>query len=111
MLDLVAAEDEAILLGEGLHLRVDEGVSAGAPQPCHVAAVDDALAGGASPEDQGRTEEALHSEALKGAVELYMSARNLDYQVSSLTIISLKCQGNAKRRLSHFPRACPGWDR
>ena len=70
MLDFVAAEDKAILFGEGLHLRDDQRVGSGAPQSCQVGVVDDALASGVAPEHQPLVKEALHFEAIKGAVKL-----------------------------------------
>src|SRR5208337_2270695 len=70
MLNLVAAEDKAILLGEGLHLRGDQRVGSGAPQPSQVGVVDNALAGGVAPEHQPFVKEALHFEPIKGAVKL-----------------------------------------
>src|ERR1035437_11027787 len=70
----VAVVGEAILPSEGLHLRMDEGVGSGAAQPRQVGVVNDALPGGIAPEGERLVEEALHPEAVKGAVELEVTA-------------------------------------
>jgi len=66
----MAPEHKAVLLAEPLHLRDDQRVGSGAPQPGQIGVVDDALAGGAAPEEEGLVEEALHFEAVEGAVKL-----------------------------------------
>ena len=70
MADLVALETEAVLLREGRHLRNDHRVLAAAPKTRQAGVVDDTERRGVAPECQRFMKEALHVEAVEGAVEL-----------------------------------------
>src|SRR5437870_13725084 len=52
VLEGMAAKDKTVFPGEGLHLRMDERIGPRAAQPRQIGVINDALAGGVTPEDQ-----------------------------------------------------------
>ena len=70
---LMTPELEAILLGEGLHLRDHHRLSPAAPQASQVGVIDNALPGDIPPVSQGFMKEALQLEAIEGAVKLQVA--------------------------------------
>src|ERR1700724_1894763 len=69
----MTTELEAILLGEGLHLRDDHRLGAGASPASQVGVVDNTLPLRIPPVGQGFMKKALHLEAIEAAVKIQVA--------------------------------------
>jgi len=90
MTDFMTEEPIAVLPGETLHLRHDHRMGPRASQTGQIRVVDNAVWGRVAPKHQRLMQEALHLEAIEGAVE---------FQVTPFRVAQIKQAGDQPDRL------------